>query len=414
MCGIAGIIAPAERLSHGAVEKMVSRQRHRGPDDYGIETIAAGAGVCMLGSCRLAIIDLSPAGHMPMADHETGNWLVYNGEIYNFRDLRQELENSGERFYSGTDTEVILKAYRHWGSDCVQRFRGMFAFALWDHARQELFLVRDRLGKKPLYYYQNAATGIFLFASEVRALLASGLVERHLNPSALGAFLFNGFVVSPQTMIKDLRSLLPGYCMRVGCQGNIITMRRYWSLPTEDKIAPPNPQWQEEIRAELAQAVKLRLVSDVPLGAFLSGGLDSSAIVALMAQSAGEVRTFSITFDESAYDESPFSRWVAHRFGTVHSEIRLDKESFQSQWQDALLAMDQPTFDGINTYCVARAAKESGLTVALSGLGADELFGGYPFFRSIPWLFRMGLVTNALPQVLRRLIKDWLSRRPLR
>jgi len=347
---------------------------------------------------------------MPMTDPESGDWIVYNGEIYNFLELRQELAKLGEKFQSGTDTEVILKAYKRWGHDCVHRFRGMFAFAIWDHQNQELFLARDRLGKKPLYYFIDPVGRIFIFASEVRALLASGQVERRLEPAALQAFLFNGFVVSPLTMVKGVMSLLPGYWMRVGRQGEIIEIERYWKIPTYTSAMQPDSADLGGIRQSLMEAVQTRLISDVPLGAFLSGGLDSSTIVALMAREASEVHTFSITFDESSYDESPYSNWVAQCFGTKHTEIRLRKDDFYEWLPDGLAAMDQPTFDGLNSYCVARAAKESGMTVALSGMGADEVFGGYPFFKHIPWIYRLScLIPRNSAAVLQDHLGRWLG-----
>jgi asparagine synthase (glutamine-hydrolysing) len=284
VCGIGGIIGrPDPAGQRAAVERMVARMRHRGPDDRGVEQVVGENFAVTLGAARLAIIDLSPAGHMPMADEATGNLIVFNGEIYNFRELRRELEARGEAFRSGTDTEVILRAYKHWGPATVGWLRGMFAFAIWDARNHELFLARDRLGKKPLYY--ASAPGLFIFASEVRAVVASGLVPACLDPEALEVYLWNGFVVSPLTMVAGVRSLLPGWWLRVGPDGAVIEAGRYWRLP--EPVGRAAADGVDGVRAELEEAVRLRLVSDVPLGIFLSGGLDSSTSTALAARAGG-------------------------------------------------------------------------------------------------------------------------------
>jgi asparagine synthase (glutamine-hydrolysing) len=399
MCGIAGILGLPDPEPH--LQRMVSSLRHRGPDDAGLQILEFGGHKIGLGSTRLAIIDLSPSGHMPMTDPETGSWITYNGEIYNFLELRSELERLGHTFRSRSDTEVILKAYVQWGMDCVERLRGMFAFALWDAQRGELFLARDRLGEKPLYYHEDLSRGIFLFASEVRALLASGFIERRLDKTSLHAYLFNGFTVAPRTIIANVHSLLPGHWMRVGPDGRVREACRYWRLPLYED-AQAAGQGDERLREVLDDVVKMRLLSDVPLGAFLSGGLDSSLVVALMSRPRSSVRTFSIGFHENQYDESGYARWVAEKFHTSHAAVTIGVQEFLDWLGDALSGMDQPTFDGLNTYFVARAARESGLTVALSGLGGDELFGGYPFFRSASRLSHLGRLGIALPNALKR------------
>jgi asparagine synthase (glutamine-hydrolysing) len=409
MCGIAGCtgdLADARAI----VERMIAALMHRGPDKQCVQAVADGRGGVIFGNSRLAIIDLSETVQMPMSDPQTGNWIAYNGEVYNFLDLRAELDAAGHRFYTRTDTEVILKAYSEWGPACLQRFRGMFAFAIWDHARREFFLARDRLGLKPLYYYQD--NDIFLFASEVRALLATGKVERKLDPAGLECFLWNGFEVAPQSIVRGVRSLLPGHWMRVGQDGRLGDSGSYWSLPTGAVGAGMTEDSRDLARARLEEAVKLRLISDVPLGAFLSGGLDSTAIVALMGRGGGDVRTCSITFDEPDFDESAYSRWAAETYRTQHTEIRLRSEEFAAWLPDALAAMDQPTFDGMNTYCVARAVREHGLTVALSGLGGDELFGGYPFFKTIPWLRGLAAGGRLLPESWVRKLGARMERSP--
>ena len=369
------------------MQEAMDTIEHRGPDDWGIECIASEGHQCWVGNSRLAILDLSPAGHMPMADPSRRNWITFNGEIYNFQSIRRELEALGESFTSQSDTEVILKAYGQWHASVVDHLRGQFAFAIWDEGRQELFLARDRLGLKPLYYALIKQG--FLFGSEVRTLLSMGSIERRLDPVALESYMWNGFVISPRTLIKGCKMLMPGHWMRVNREGRIVETVRYWSLPGLDNQEGKKLSSQEHLRDLLEDATSLRLISDVPVGAFLSGGLDSSTIVALMAKNGGDVRTYSVALEDEQLDESHYSKAVADQFHTQHNEISVGANEFSAWMPDALAALDQPTFDGLNTYIVSRAVRETGLKVALSGLGADELFGGYPYFRSVPWLSMM-------------------------
>lgn len=386
MCGIAGIIAQ-DRVEQPLI-KMLNALYHRGPDDKGFEILMDGEWFLGLGNTRLAILDLSSAGHMPMQDRVTGNWIVFNGEIYNYVEIRKHLENKGYQFQSQTDTEVILKGYSEWGFDVINHLEGMFAIAIWDTGRKELFLARDRLGEKPLYYYSRE--GLFIFASEVRAILASGLVERKIDPVAVQVFLHNGYCVSPRTIVQGVRSVFPGEWKIVSSKAKVINERLYWDIPAfklNDQIN--YLECKDFLLENLRSAIKKRVRSDVPIGAFLSGGLDSSIIVGLLRQEVGDIRTFSIGFEEKDYDETPYARWVAKKLNTQHTEIILTIGKFVEWLDEGLDAADQPTFDGLNTYFVARAARESGLKVALSGLGGDELFGGYPYFQVVPILSRL-------------------------
>jgi asparagine synthase (glutamine-hydrolysing) len=353
-----------------AVHRMNAAQRHRGPDDQGI----FHDGPVVLGNTRLAIIDTSASGHQPMNDPRTGNWISYNGETYNFRDVRKEL---GDEWVSNTDTEVVLRAYGKWGVNAFCKLRGMFALAIWDVKKQALVLARDPLGIKPLYYYRT--NDHVLFASELRALLASGLVPRRLSTAGVDSYLANGSVQAPLTIIEGVMQLMPGHCVQI--EANELN---------DFEFASPKPQHIERNRAdavarlrlELEESVRLHLVSDVPLGVFLSGGMDSSALVALMSRVIEQrPKTFSVVFDEPGFNEAPFSRAVAQRFNTDHSEIRLSEDRLVALLPKAIGAIDQPTMDGINTFVVSSAVKRAGITVALSGLGGDELFGGYPSFR---------------------------------
>ena len=413
MCGIAGILAAtngpetsgtAGAASLGApLARMVEGLRHRGPDDSGVCVLQAESSAVALGHTRLAILDLSPAGRQPMQDPRNGNQITFNGEIYNFRELRQRLEPAAAAWRTETDTEVVLRAYERWGRDCLQHLRGMFAFAIWDHARQELFLARDRLGIKPLYYF--SAEGLFLFGSEVRALLASELVPRKLDAVALWQYLGYQSVPAPRTLVAGVRALAPGCWMTVDALGRT-GGGCYWDLlanASREARTASTRDSRRRVRELLAESVALHLVSDVPVGAFLSGGIDSSALVALVREAGQTPRTFNVRFTERAYDENAYARHVAERFQTEHTEIHLTEAALLEQLPVALAQMDQPTGDGINTYVVARAVRATGIKVALSGLGGDEFFAGYPSFKRVPRALKYLRRWRGAPQSLRRL-----------
>lgn len=389
MCGIAGIIANGVPDMGSCLARMSNKLVHRGPDDEGVSLWPAGNGSpsgAGFAHRRLSIIDLSAAGHQPMSTPDGRFSIIFNGEIYNYRTLRKELETEGVQFKSHTDTEVLLQLYARRGTDCLRWLRGMFAFAVRDNETGELFVARDQLGIKPLYYYQTE--GLFIFASEVRALIASGLVPRRLSRAGLMSYLQNGSVASPATIIEDIRILAPGHYL-------VIKARRASSLEvrevsyTDDWLeragAPVGLDRQaavEVLRETLKESVRIHLESDVPLGPFLSGGIDSSAIVALMSQVSGNrPRTFSVVFSEERFSEAQHARQVARKFDTEHHEIHLGEQQLFDMLPAAIGAEDQPTMDGVNTYVVSKAVKEAGITVALSGLGGDELFAGYPTFR---------------------------------
>ncbi len=354
--------------------------RHRGPDDNGLaETTFAKTNIC-LGNTRLAIIDISTAGHQPMFDADTANWITYNGETYNFHELRREIGDEFGPWQSHTDTEVVLRAYRKWGIAAFDRLRGMFACAIWDQQKGQMVLARDRFGIKPLYFHITPNQRV-IFASEVRAILASGLVERRVSQPAVTSFLQTGSVEAPLTIVEGVHSLLPGQYMIIDAASLQLEVG---SFVTEQQkgLVTSREDARVELREILEKSVESHLVSDVPTGVFLSGGMDSSAIVALMSRVTDETpRTFSVVFSEQQFNESSHSREVAKRFGTDHTEISLDETTLRNTLPEALSALDQPTMDGINTYVVSKAVRNAGVTVALSGLGGDELFGGYPSFR---------------------------------
>ena len=408
MCGIVGIVACGTRIPDGVLERGTLSLAHRGPDDSGTivlrhttpEPVEIG-----LGNRRLAIVDLSPLGHQPMHDAETGNWIVYNGEIYNFRDVRAELEKSGARFVSHSDTEVVLKAYARWGEECLKKFRGMFAFALWDARRQRLFIARDPMGIKPLYYAQ--AGSYFVFASEVRTLLGTGLVQTRVDSAGLINYLTFGSAYDPLTLADGVRALPPGHTLT--WEAGVLRQALYWDLLDEpasaaQPLAGDEKQAIERLQPILEEAVRLQLVGDVPVGVFLSGGIDSSALVSLLSRSGVTASTFSIVFREADFSEAQHSRAIAAKFRTDHHEIDVSQADVLAAIPDALAAMDLPTMDGINTYFVSRETRRAGVKVALSGLGGDEVFAGYSSFRTVPHMERFAQFWKHLPGLVRGLI----------
>ncbi len=353
---------------------MTDAIAHRGPDAEGHYI----DGPVALGHRRLSIIDLSDSANQPLWDADGRYVIVFNGEIYNFAEIRSSLGDYP--FRTKGDTEVILAAYLTWGASCLDRLYGMFAFAIWDTRKRQLFMARDRLGIKPFYYYHDGER--FLFASEVRAILASGQIRAELDEEGLADYLRYQTVHAPRTLVRGIRQLLPGsYGIYDGVR---LTTEVWWRLAPAQapQVAPEAEQVKKEVRERLFRAVERRLVSDVPLGAFLSGGIDSAAVVALMSEAAGRpVDTFSIIFEEPQFDESRYAELVARKFRTRHHPILLRPTDFLDALPEALRAMDTPSGDGVNTYVVSRVTRAAGITVALSGLGGDELFAGYPLFR---------------------------------
>lgn len=412
MCGIVGILnlehaSGRSDIAPSVIARMLGAVAHRGPDDSGSVTRRVPGAEVALGHSRLSILDLSAAGHQPMADERAGSWITFNGEIYNFRELRQglsEADDQSERAWSsGTDTEVILRAYRAYGAECLARLRGMFAFAVWDERDRSLLIARDRLGIKPLYYYQG--DGFFLFASEVRAILESGLVPRRLDPVAASQYLHYQSVPAPRTMIEGVSALEPGSWLRVAVDAPT-TRGQYWDLLGDaDPAAADTTLEGAKARVSdlLRESTALHMVSDVPVSAFLSGGIDSSAVVALMREAGATPRTFSVVFSEAEYDEAAYAKLIAEKFRTEHTEVLLTSVALLDQLRGALGAMDQPTGDGVNTYVVSAAVRDAGMKVALSGLGGDEIFGGYPSFRRMARTESFARVWRNAPASLRAL-----------
>jgi asparagine synthase (glutamine-hydrolysing) len=376
MCGIDGILnfkgGPVEA---GLISRMTDAMAHRGPDACGL---FEGDGIA-LGHRRLSIIDLSEAANQPFTDIDDRYIIIFNGEIYNYVELKALLQPYP--FRTNSDTEVILAAYIRWGPDCLKRLRGMFSIAVWDKQEKALFIARDPLGVKPLYYFQDEVR--FIFASEIRAMLASGKIKREADLPALSEYFRYQSVGFPFSPVKGIRQVEAGTWIKIK-DGEIVT-RRYWDpvAANYDFAFTDKKQVREKIQELMLQSVKRRLVSDVPVGAFLSGGIDSSAVVGLMLE-AGDSSpiTFNISFDESAYDESYYAGLIAKKFNTRHTLIRLKPDQLLEDLTNALDAMDIPSGDGINTYVVSKAVHKEGIRVALSGVGGDELFVGYSIFEN--------------------------------
>jgi len=386
MCGISGIVSSV--LSSGkalpALQRMNKSLAHRGPDDEGTWQDE----YAYLGHRRLSIIDLSEAGKQPMLSYDKRYVIVYNGELYNFKELKLQLQRAvqgtQERpyfFATQTDTEVILAAYMRWGKDCLNYFNGMFAFAIYDKLEKTIFIARDRLGIKPLYYSFQDQT--LVFASEIRAIAGSGLVEKKINANALPDYLQYQTVHAPQTILQDVHLLLPGHFLWM--EKNELTVKAWWKIEKAVNYESEGKTYEQvcgDIKNLFYAAVERRLVADVPFGAFLSGGIDSSAVVGAMSQvSSQKVKTFSVVFDESEFSEARYSQMIAKKFNTDHHEIKLSPQNFMEQVPEALSAMDHPSGDGPNTYIVSKATRKAGITMALSGLGSDELFCGYDIFK---------------------------------
>jgi asparagine synthase (glutamine-hydrolysing) len=373
MCGIAGHISFNTPPHRETVGDLVQRIRHRGPDDQGVWNSPDGA--CVLGHARLSIIDLSPLGHQPMLDPETGNGIVFNGEIYNFQTLRKQCEAAGDRFRSHTDTEVILALYRRHGVDCLRHLRGMFAFALWDAERRRLFIARDRVGKKPLNY--ALVDGGIVFCSEIDPLARHPEVSREMDTEALELYLQLQYIPAPWTIYRRIRKLPPAHYALIDRDG--ISLARYWDVDYTRKIRISEQDALDGLEEKLTEAVRLRMIADVPLGALLSGGVDSSVVVALMAKLSGEpIRTFSIGFREEAFNELPFARQAAEICGTAHHP-----EIVEGDVEHLLPRLarhyGEPFADSsaVPSFFVSQVARRH-VTVAMNGDGGDELLGGYP------------------------------------
>jgi len=383
------------------ITRMTGAMAHRGPDADGffVESNVA------MGHRRLSIIDLSSAANQPFTDASGRYVMVFNGEMYNYQEVKALIDDYP--FHTTSDTEVLIAAYAKWGAACLEYFRGMYSFIIWDRQEKEVFMARDRLGVKPLYYFLDADT--LLFASEIRAILATGLVKKEINQEALLDYFSYQSFSYPDSLIRGIMQLEAGTWMHI--KGGKTHTKRYWDVAA----TPVNFDFSDKTRVHrkirdlLLQSIERRLIADVPVGAFLSGGIDSSAVVGLMAEASRErPNTFNISFEEKEYDESAYAEMVAKKFNTHHTRLLLKPTHFLDELQNALDAMDTPSGDGINSYVVSKAIRQNGMTVALSGVGGDELFAGYPFFMQYLQMKKMGWIWN-VPAPLRKLGAGLLS-----
>ena len=401
MCGIVGIVAlDGARAPAEAVERMAAAVAHRGPDDAG----RWSEGACALAHRRLTIIDLSEQGRQPLSNEDGTVWLTYNGELYNYLGLREPLLAEGHRFRSDTDSEVLVHRYEQTGGDAAEllsELDGMFAFGLWDTQRQRLLLARDRLGIKPLYYAR--AGNLLLFASEIKALLASGLVDARPSMEGVASYLTFRHAVPPGTMFEGIHALQPGHYLLA--EGGETRVERYWDLQVpRRRVDRGEPFYRERVRELLAGAVRKRLMSDVPLGAYLSGGLDSSIVVALMAQELGDrLKTYSVGFGDETMDEFPYARMVAERYDTDHTEVVVDRSQYFELLPELIEKRDSPLAvpNEVPLHQMSKVLKQD-ITVVLSGEGADEIFGGYGDYVRIPFDYHKARALRLLPDALRR------------
>lgn len=411
MCGIAGVIARSPDMVLSALRAMTEAQCHRGPDDSGQRVVEGGDACLGFGHRRLSIIDLSPLGHQPMAHPETGDIIVFNGELYNYMTFRKELEREGVVFRGHSDTEVMLHALTMWGPSVIARFEGMYAFAFFRRKDRKMILCRDHTGIKPLYY--SWSRNAFCFASEVRSILASGMVDRTISPRGLATVLAYGAVQEPDTFFDEVKMFPAGCWQEIELDG-VLSLppsppRRFWSPPQVDASIT----YQEAVdrtRSILDDAVRDHLLADVEVGVFLSGGIDSTITAGLAGKHQKGIRAYTVGFsDEPDLSESDLASTTAKAFGLPHVDVQIttpDALAAVGRW---LSQMDQPSMDGLNTYVVSQAVRETGLKVALSGLGGDELFCGYSSFEDVPRLLRIMRRVKHLPKPMRTLIARGVS-----
>jgi asparagine synthase (glutamine-hydrolysing) len=406
MCGIAGIINAERKSGRAIVERMTAVLTHRGPDDSGIYCDEHAA----LGHRRLSIIDIG-AGRQPMQNEDGSMWIAYNGEIFNHTQLRPDLEAAGHQYRTRCDTETVLHAYEEYGPACVERFRGMFSFVIWDRDSKKLFCARDRLGIKPFYYWADGR--LFAFASEIKALLQHPDISPSFAEEILPEYLSFGYLSEGRTLFRGIRQLLPGHILEVavGLDGQLeLSMRQYWDVPAPSTDRRPEADLIRECRARLEETVRMRLMSDVPLGVFLSGGVDSSAIAALMKRMAGgRIQTFSVGYREAAFSELSQARAVARHLDTDHHEVTVSREEFFDALPNLIWHEDEPITwpSSVSLYFVSKLASER-VKVVLTGEGSDELFAGYGRYHFYLLNQRWAGVYRLLPEMLRNSVRGWI------
>jgi asparagine synthase (glutamine-hydrolysing) len=410
MCGIAGFVTVQPSDSPSIIERMTDTIRHRGPDDSGYYRDPWAS----LGFRRLAIIDVA-GGHQPMANEDASHFIIFNGEIFNHADLRPSLVQAGHRYTNRSDTETILHSYEQYGPDCVLRLRGMFAFAIWDKNARKLFCARDRLGKKPFYYYWDGRT--FAFASEIKALLQHPSVSPQFEESLLPEYLAFGYVSDDRTLFRGIRKLMPGHhlTLDISAASPQPQIRQYWDIPDPQPETRSDASWISECRDRLEQTVCMRLMSDVPLGMFLSGGVDSSAIAALMKRNFdGPVKTFAVGYQEAEFSELSYARHVSQAIGTEHAEVVVGMDDFFNALPRLIWHEDEPITwpSSVSLYFVSKLAREH-VTVVLTGEGSDEMFGGYARYRFYAMNQRWLRLYRFLPKAVRTAIRNQVAVTPL-
>ncbi|MFM8733704.1 MAG: asparagine synthase (glutamine-hydrolyzing) [Pirellulales bacterium] len=408
MCGICGVISDRSDLVEPATRRMMAAMAHRGPNDEGYEELPLGAEesgpVAGFGFRRLSILDLSTAGHQPMFNQNTGDCLIFNGEIYNFRSLRAQLQLGGVLFRGTSDSEVLLHALGTWGEAALEKLQGMYAFAYYEAKSRRILLARDPLGIKPLYVSQ--CSDRFVFASEIRAIRASGLIPDDLDVGGIAGMLAYGAVQSPRTVYRDIRSFPAGHAQWISASATIGTPRtaprRFWSFPTVRRADIAIPEAAASVRQLLHESVLRHLVADVPVGVLLSAGIDSTVIASFAREYTPRVTAFTVGFGKiHGQDEVALASETARELGINHVAVELDAGNMRDKWHDWIADMDSPSIDGFNTYVVSRRLAQEGVVVGLSGLGADELFGGYDTFSRAPTLSRMMRAMPFIPAPLR-------------
>ncbi|MDX2153912.1 MAG: asparagine synthase (glutamine-hydrolyzing) [Bryobacteraceae bacterium] len=409
MCGIAGIVSTCGGADPVLVGRMIDVIRHRGPDDSGV----IESGMAALGHRRLSIVDLSSAGHQPMTNEDGSLWITYNGEIFNHAELRPELERAGHRYRSRTDTETILHAYEQYGADCLSHFRGMFAFAIWDASAGRLFCARDRLGIKPFYWWSDGRT--FAFASEIKALLEHPAVTPTPDETGLAEYLAFGYRLGEETMFRGIRRLMPGHWLSVSAGQRLlgIETQPYWKVPLEEEESErrSETEWVLECRRRLEETVRMRLMSDVPLGVFLSGGVDSGAIAALAKRMVpGRIKSFSVGYEEAPFSELDKARMTARALETDHREVRLGVHEFFELLPRLIWHEDEPICwpSSVSLYAVSRLAAED-VKVVLTGEGSDEIFAGYSRYELLLSNMKAMRYWSHAPAPLRRMVRNFIE-----
>jgi asparagine synthase (glutamine-hydrolysing) len=410
MCGITGYVTTEPSQDPVSnIERMADSIRHRGPDDFGYYRDPWAK----LGFRRLAIIDVA-GGHQPMSNEDGNLWLIYNGEIFNHASLRPALEAAGHRYQNRSDSETIIHSYEQYGPECVTKFRGMFAFALWDKNAKRLFIARDRLGKKPLYYYWDGR--VFAFASEIKALLEHPAISPKLEESLLPEYLAFGYVSEERTLFSGIRKLMPGHHLTLDVsRAPKLEIRQYWDLPHPQPEDRDDASWIRECRERIEETVRMRLMSDVPLGMFLSGGVDSSTIAAVMKrQFNGPVKTFAVGYQEAEFSELSYARQVANAIGTDHHEVIVSMDDFFNALPRLIWHEDEPITwpSSVSLYFVSKLARQH-VTVVLTGEGSDEMFGGYARYRFYAMNERWLKWYRMMPGALRGLIRGQVATTPL-